>query len=439
MITGITQKQREIIEDIEVMYTRSYDADGNLIERKGTSSEVDYGSGSWSRISRDNGATWTDWVKEFNDDEDGRRGTFQVGDDTDQILGTVGGCEPDIYDPVSGCKIGVSGFTYLLKGHKVGYFAMWDTGEDTLFNHSYFSFRKPNGELITRMIRFEDGKENYDPKNPRDMEFLANNRVAVGPIQKAPDGSFLFTVFPTMTLCCKIAGVDVNRYFPSCPNLTAGMLVAHLSWNKEKEDYDITYSNPIMLSDVQSSRGLMEPHLVFLKSGRWLIMFRGSNKHYSQWNSRIDPRMPGFKWYTVSDDNGMTFSEPAPWHFDTQEVVYSSATFSDVFRSTKTGELYWIGNIVDPTQIFGNYPRYPLQICQIDETYGYLLKDTLREIDTRREHEGSFLELSNFNLLENKETLDLEIRLTKINTHEGVRQEDGDWYCEAWEYVVSFA
>ncbi len=418
------------------MYTRVYDEEGNLIERKGTSSEVDYGTGSWRRVSTDNGRTWTEFEKEFDDDADGRRGTFPVGEDTDQILGAIN--PPTVPDPVSGCKIGISSTVYIKKGHHVGYFDMCEKGEDNLFCHSYFSFERPNGEIVTRMIKLEDGKEDFDPSNPRDMKFLGTNRISAGDLFRTPDGEFVFFICPTMTLCCKVAGIDVNTFFPSCPNLVCGAMVGHIKWNAEKQDYDITYSNPIMLNDLQSSRGLMEQRLIILKGGRWLIVFRGSNKPYPQWNSRIDPHTPGFKWYTYSDDGGRTFVPPMPWHFDTQEVVYSSATYSKVFRSSKTGELYWIGNIVNPSEILGNYPRYPLQICQIDETYGYLIKDTLREIDTRREGQGSLLELSNFDLLEDRKTKDLQIRLTKINTHEGRRQEDGDWYCEAWEYVVSF-
>jgi hypothetical protein len=39
--------------------------------------------------------------------------------------------------------------------------------------------------------------------------------------------------------------------------------------------------------------------------------------------------------------------------------------------------------------------------------------------------------------LEDKETLDLQIRLTKICQHME-RYEDYDWYSEAWEYTVTF-
>jgi hypothetical protein len=107
------------------------------------------------------------------------------------------------------------------------------------------------------------------------------------------------------------------------------------------------------------------------------------------------------------------------------------------FRSKKNGKLYWIGNIIDePWRIHANDPRHVLQICQVDDTYGHLIKDTLTVIDTVREGQTD-VELSNFALFENKETLELEVRVTKIN-FDGKRQEEGYLYSEAWEYYISF-
>ncbi len=61
-------------------------------------------------------------------------------------------------------------------------------------------------------------------------------------------------------------------------------------------------------------------------------------------------------------------------------------------------------------------------------------------IDTLREDE-TYTELSNPNLLANRETGNLEVRLTKINLE---KVKDGQpvildkWYSEAWEYVLTF-
>jgi hypothetical protein len=240
-----------------------------------------------------------------------------------------------------------------------------------------------------------------------------------------------------MRLSCKLAGLDVNTFYPSCADLHVGVMIARGHWDAALEDFTFTYSNPIMVSDLQSSRGFTEPQLTILESGRMLLVCRGSNGIEPGWNSRISPTAPGFKWHAWSDDGGRTFTPGMPWHFDTREVVYSSASCFSFFRSSKNGKLYWIGNIInEPWKINGNDPRNILQICEVDETYGHLIKDTLTVIDTVREGQTD-VELSNFHLLENRETLDLELRLAKID-FDGKLQDNGFWYSEAWEYTIHF-
>ena len=103
----------------------------------------------------------------------------------------------------------------------------------------------------------------------------------------------------------------------------------------------------------------------------------------------------------------------------------------------KNGKLYWLGNVIDdPSVIDGNDPRFPLQICEVDEVNACLIKDTMVVIDTIRDGQTS-VELSNFELLEDPDTKDLQIHMTKINFN-GKIQEDGYWYSEAWEYDVEF-
>ena len=50
-------------------------------------------------------------------------------------------------------------------------------------------------------------------------------------------------------------------------------------------------------------------------------------------------------------------------------------------------ELYWIGNITGHVTNEG-WPRWPLQIVEVDETYGTAKKESLTVIDTRREGES---------------------------------------------------
>ena len=434
----ITPELVSVNPNQEETFTRAYDAQGGLVETRVVSREGDYASGAWHRVSHDNGRTWGEWETDFNDEEGGRRGRLENSPEGDELLGWDG--EPYLDDPVSGCRVGVGSSFYYLNGHDVGYFAMWEKGEDNLRTHAYFVFRRPDGSTVKRMFEFEEGGHDFDPDNLRDPAFLDKNRAMAGDLRILPDGDLCFNLFPTMRLCCRMTGTPLESFFPSCPDLMHGMQVMRAHWDPEKQDYTLTASNVLMLSDLQSGRGIMEPQLAILNSGRWLLVVRGAAIQLPVWHTRTNPGTPAFKWYAYSDDEGKTFTPPMPWHFDTREVVYSPASISAFFRSKKNGKLYWIGNILDDPSLIdssGSNPRWPLQICQVDETYGFLIKETLTLIDTKREGESFWTELSNFNLLEDRETLDLELRMTK----EGMRTIDFDdynWYTEAWKYTIRF-
>ncbi len=430
----IESKLRLVSPGKEQSFLRRYDTDGTLIETHITCSESDYYDGLWERRSPDNGRTWGEWQKVFSD-EGGRRGRVPGSAEGDEYLADEP--NPTLYDPASGCWLGTSNSCYFINGHDVGYFDYWEKGEDNVSSHAYFDIKRPDGTVEHRLFEFEEGGADYDPENPRNPAFQKKNRATVGSLEFLPDGDLRFLILPTVRICCRMAGVDVNGFFPSCPDFQVGVLYARAHWNAEKQNYEFIYSNPIMLSDMQSSRGIGEPSVVNLDNGRIMIVLRGSNWVTEAWHSRIDPKAPGYKWYVLSDDGGKTFCPPMPMHFDTREVVYSPASICKPFRSAKTGKTYLIANIIDePWRIDGNIPRFPLQICEMDSRHGYLLKDTLTVIDTVRDGQ-TYVELSNFDLLENRETLDLEIRITKCNFNDN-HQEEGNWDTEAWEYTVHF-
>ncbi|MBE6598392.1 MAG: hypothetical protein E7638_02995 [Ruminococcaceae bacterium] len=439
---NVVSKLRSVCEDAEETFSRTYCGNGLVKEQKNVTKEVDYFGGYFTRESKDNGKTWSEWETHFSDDNgDVRHGKLENSPEGDELL-TFDvttfpyGVRPTLYDPKSGCTVGAGGNWYYLNGHDKGYFAWWEKGEDNVRPHAYFMIRYPDGREVRRLIELEEGGADFDPENPRNPAYVDKNRISAGNMRLLPDGDIAFELYPNMRLCCEMAGVDVNTFFPSCPETQQGWVFVRGHWNAEKQDYDFTYSNPVMLSDLQSSRGIMEPLMADIAGGRKLLVFRGSNMQLDVWKTRISPAAPGFKWYTYSDDGGRTFVPPMPWHFDTREVVYSPASMSTFFRSKKNGKLYWIGNIVDPWLIDGNQPRYPLQICEVDEEHGYLIKDTLTVIETIRDGQTS-IELSNFVLAENPETLELELRITKCN-FDGKCQEEGYWYSEAWEYYISF-
>lgn len=233
-----------------------------------------------------------------------------------------------------------------------------------------------------------------------------------------------------LTRCCARAGIDVKSVFPSSPDLMHGCIIARGKWNTETEEYELTYSKPMILSDLYSSRGLDESTIAELPSGRIVVVFRGSNVRSEAWHTRIEPGALALKWYAYSDDGGKTFSDVLPWRMDNGEVVYSSATISLMFNIPDKG-VYWLGNITGPGA-YGNMPRYPLVIGRVDDQYGTLMKDTLQIVDTRREGETEAVQLSNFY----DAFIDgmLEITLTKFGQFSAQEAFHGD----TWRYRIEF-
>jgi len=103
---------------------------------------------------------------------------------------------------------------------------------------------------------------------------------------------------------------------------------------------------------------------------------------------------PAYKYFAVSDDGGLTFSKPEVFRYSDGSNFFSSSTFHRLYRSSKTGKLYWIGNIFPKHTTIPGHPRYPLIIAEIDEKTLGLKKETVTEIDTRHPGEGERLQLS---------------------------------------------
>lgn len=182
---------------------------------------------------------------------------------------------------------------------------------------------------------------------------------------------------------------------------------------------------------MQSSRGIDEPVLAELESGRILLVMRAGNVTYEDWHSRLEPNTPCFKWYSFSDNGGKTFCQPLVWHFDNREVIYSPASISEFIRSEKNGKLYWIGNITDHTA-YDNFPRFTLGIVEIDEKTGQPKKETYTEIDTRREGEPERVQLSNFSVLQDRETGNIELTLVKYGQFDFYKVYKG----ETWRHEI---
>lgn len=259
-----------------------------------------------------------------------------------------------------------------------------------------------------KMLRYELGDE-FDPENPLSTGYLKTNQGFFGNnILKLSNG-VLVTV---------LAEANAEGR-PEIPPMHSLCFVGR--WNAEAKDYQWTPGKPVAITQARSSRGLLEPEVAELKDGRVLVVWRGSNTSTT----------PGRKFYSISDDSGMTLSEVGELKYDDGSSFYSPSSFHRMIRHSTTGKLYWIGNIsATPPQ--GNLPRYPLVIAEVDETIPALKKDTVTLIDDKRPDQTDALQLSNFALFENRETHTLDLYMTLLGEFPG-----SIWNADCYKYIIT--
>ena len=376
------------------------------------------------RTSSDNGKTWTDWQVLNKSTKE------RVGED-DLAEFSYLMCR-NVWNPVHKHYLEVVSDYIYVGGYEKATENFWTYGGIRETTHTNIKIRNENGELIsTQLIKYEDG-DDFDKKIYHQTNYLDKN-ISVGTdVIILKNGDILVGICAPVDVCCKRAGIDVTKVFPSSYKQTNAFMAVRGVWDKKSCQYSFLFSEPIIVDDRISSRGVCEPIMAELSSGKILLVFRISNFHFKKWNSRISPYAPGYKMYCISEDGGKTFSPPMPWHFDTREVIHSSATYSLFARSEKNGKLYWFGNITEPSKTSGNFPRYPLYMLEVDEDWGCAKKDSLTLIDTKRDGEAETVQLSNFSLLQNRENGNIELILTKYGQFPERHIRD----CEVWKYTI---
>jgi hypothetical protein len=286
-------------------------------------------------------------------------------------------------------------------------------GEKKFYDHMLCRLSQDEGRTWTepRQIVFEKGAE-FDPKNWANPDFLYSNQMY---------GSYQLTLLRNGQLAYPAAvqvpyqedeedrkvSANLPKYTAPTAGCVGGVSCFLGKWDQRKSHYDWSRSKPLFLRRSISTRGLSEPVIGQLKDGRLLLEMRGSN-------DGLDPvQHPGRRWMSLSRNGGKEWTPVTDLRYDNGESFYSPSTLARLIRSGKTGKLYWIGNISrEPAK--GNLPRYPLYLAEVDEKIPALKKHTLTVIDDRGSEDTKAVQFSNFSLLENRETLDLEIYLSRF-------------------------
>ena len=259
---------RGAFEDHNESFRRYY-ADGEglkLIETRSVSSESDFSNGRWKRENPDNGRTWSECENIYQQ-------YFEKVGEGDENLNIS--FDPIIYDPISGNMTICGMKRYFIGEHIEAYRQLWDEGKTALYDHCYLVYRRPDGTVKEQLLAYEDCAD-FDPENPRSSAYLDNNRAYFGLIQHASNGDLLIPLGANGNKCCKILGLSMEELYPSSPT-GKGVILVRAHWEPSREEYSLSYSKPVVINALLSSRGVEEPCVTELKSGRILIVFRGSN------------------------------------------------------------------------------------------------------------------------------------------------------------------
>ena len=377
------------------------------------------------RFSYDNGKTWTEWVREPLPARE------PVGnDEIDENLGYQNA--QHVYNPIVGHFVSLQCQFIYIDGYAATEARYW--AGYTRPMHSFLMIEDADGTAHERvLVKYEEGAD-YDRATYRTTDYLTTNISRGSDLIVLENGDILFNLCIPINVACKMAGLNLQDVFPTTGGLghAWALLVARGVWNKTTHQYDLTYSEPIIVDDTLSTRGLSEPMFAELSGGRILCIFRTSSDKVSGWTCRLDPNAPACKYYVISEDGGKTFSEPKPWCYENGEIVYSPASICQLVESEVSGKLFWIGNACSKEEVNGAYPRFPLYMIEINPETGLAIRSSRVLIDTRRTGESDKVQLSNFCILEDREAGTLEIYLSKLGQFTG----KPTYECETWKYTL---
>jgi hypothetical protein len=170
-------------------------------------------------------------------------------------------------------------------------------------------------------------------------------------------------------------------------------------FDKNSQELNWQKLSNISVTPDESACGLAEPHLTSFENGRLIVLLRMGAIIPSQHRAGV----PSVKFYSVSDDNGLTWSKPAPLKFDDGKMIYSPRSYQDILRSSKNGRVYAIFNVCDqPTT--GCDPRNKLQIMEIDPETCRVKRESLTVIEEKHPECHHLIRYSNWIIFESRAT-----------------------------------
>ncbi len=271
-----------------------------------------------------------------------------------------------------------------------------------------------------RTYLFDDQviQKGHTPENPFDGVYYGKNGIFMGDV-----GSQIIRtragkiIIPAQA--CKL-GPDGKLWSPGGGFTYTDVIMVIGTWTEDNR-LDWQICRPIEADPARSTRGMIEPTVAEMPDGRLLCVMRGSN------GGSKDPeyKIPGYRWYSVSEDGGYTWTAPEPWTYDDGQPFHSPSSMSQLLKHS-SGRYFWLGNICEDNPR-GNDPRYPLVIGEVNPETLCLIRESVLVVDTKRPEESG-LNLSHWWAFEDRPTGDIIIA--------GARYGPGYTTSTPWQWRV---
>ncbi len=357
--------------------------------------ESDFSNVKQVRYSNDNGVTWSP----YEDDT-----AYYKKDGEREILSIYCDVKPDKTHGIVARNMMERVFPY---EHKAVYRKYWDEGILEWYDHTFVEISRDDGKTYDERVLLSYERE---PGLEKNLGYHGTN------IEVTPEGKILTAIVAPLASVARGYGIDIDEY-AKIPMITKAAIVFTLEYDKDAGKWRHIPSQPVLISDKKSSRGMMEPNIIMLSDGKYMLECRGSNAVSAGWDTRMKKGTPSYRWVAFSDDC-LKFTEPAPMTYENGESFYSPSSISKWLRHSKNNKLYWLGNIT-PDIPEGNRPRYPLCMAEFDEKSKCLIKDSVVTIDDRKPGEGELIQFSNFSFYEDRVTGDMKIEYSRMGRISG--------------------
>ncbi len=246
-------------------------------------------------------------------------------------------------------------------------------------------------------------QKGYTPEKPFEGVHIGKNALTLGDAGNVPivtrEGKVLVPAQSPRL------GPEGEVYMPggSLFRMVYDVLVLVGTW---AEDGRLEWVSRRVKGDPEvSTRGFFEPTLAEFPDGRILMVMRGSNSG--------DFDLPSYKWFSVSEDGGMEWSEPRPWTYEDGENFHSPSSMSRLINHSGAG-VFWIGNISEEN-CRGNSPRHPAVMGEVCPETLMLVRDSVVELDGRGagDMDRGRLDLSHFSVFEDRRTREFVITYSR--------------------------